>query len=63
MAQLTKIVDVEHSADSATSSPMLDLGLAGRGGGVIHGRVDLGQWFLHLSGHDGLMSKKEETSG
>lgn len=51
---LTEIIDVEDSAHSRAGSPVLNLGLAGRGwGGIINGGIDLGQRFLHFSGHVG----------
>lgn len=40
---LTKIVDVEDTADGAAGAAVLDLALRRRGRGVVNGRVDFGQ--------------------
>ncbi len=52
--RLTKIIDVEDTADGAARPAMPGLGLARRSRGVVDGRVDLAQrraLFLHFSGH------------
>lgn len=42
-AQLTKVIDVEDTADSATGSAVLDLAFCRRCRGVVDGRVDLAE--------------------